>query len=84
MNAIDKALTNVIKKMPKDELEYLVYVAEERGLDGLVERGGESFRELASKERVSLEMSLGAVLDIVNDSGMLVADIAQERLEEDD
>lgn len=84
MNAIDKALTNVIKKMPKDELEYLVYVAEERGLDGLVERGGESFRKLASKERVSLEMSLGAVLDIVNDSGMLAADIAQERLEEDD
>lgn len=82
MNAIDKALLNVIKEIPKDELEYLAYISEERGLDGLVERGGENFRELAFKERVSVEMSLGAILETVNDSGMLVADIAQERLEE--
>lgn len=84
MNDIDKALTNVIKEIPKDELEYLAYISEERGLDGLVERGGESFRELAFKERVSVEMSLGAILETVNDSGMMAANIAQEMMEEDE
>lgn len=50
--AIKEAVAPILKEMDRHELEQLVDIIDLEGFHGLVENGGDQFRELASKVEI--------------------------------
>lgn len=84
MKQLSEAIERVLRKMPKEDLINLTFYAEERGLDGIAERGGKDFRKLAREESVELTMSLSDFISEANDIASVVANIGVNILTEED